>query len=116
MSRMPGKYYTLQEAKDLVAFCKQRHVTLIPEIDMPGHSEAFVKTFQTDMQSEKGMTILKQLMDEVCETFDTPYIHIGTDEVQFINPQFVPEMVTYIRQKERKSFHGTQVGNIKQAK
>ena len=43
MSRMPGKYYTLQEAKDLVAFCKQRHVTLIPEIDMPGHSEAFVK-------------------------------------------------------------------------
>lgn len=102
MSRMPGKYYTLQEAKDLVAFCKQRHVTLIPEIDMPGHSEAFVKTFQTDMQSEKGMTILKQLMDEVCETFDTPYIHIGTDEVQFINPQFVPEMVTYIRQKGKK--------------
>lgn len=37
------------------------------------------------------MTILKQLMDEVCETFDTPYIHIGTDEVQFTNPQFVPE-------------------------
>ena len=48
------------------------------------------------------MTILKQLMDEVCETFDTPYIHIGTDEVQFINPQFVPEMVTYIRQKGKK--------------
>lgn len=102
MSRMQGKYYTQQEAKDLVTFCKQRHVTLIPEIDMPGHSEAFVKTFHTDMQSKKGMAILKQLMDEVCEIFDVPYIHIGTDEVKFTNPQFVPEMVEYIRQKGKK--------------
>lgn len=102
MSRMPGKYYTIEEAKDLVEFCKQRHVTLIPEIDMPGHSEAFVKTFHTDMQSKKGMEILKKLMDEVCETFDVPYIHIGTDEVQFTNPQFVPEMVAHIRRKGKK--------------
>lgn len=102
MIRMPGKYYTLQEAKELVAFCRQRHVTLIPEIDMPGHSGAFVRAFQTDMQSEEGMAVLKRLMDEVCETFDVPYIHIGTDEVQFTNPQFVPEMVSYIRRKGKK--------------
>lgn len=102
MTRMPGKYYTQEEAKELVEFCKQRHVMLIPEIDMPGHSEAFVRTFHTDMQSEKGMAILKKLMDEVCETFDVPYIHIGTDEVRFTNPRFVPEMVDYVRSKGKK--------------
>lgn len=102
MTRMPGKYYTQEEAKELVEFCKQRHVMLIPEIDMPGHSEAFVRTFHTDMQSEKGMAILKKLMDEVCETFDVPYIHIGTDEVKFTNPRFVPEMVDYVRSKGKK--------------
>lgn len=102
MMRMPGKYYTLEEAKELVEFCKQRHVMLIPEIDMPGHSEAFVRTFHTDMQSEAGMAILKKLMDEVCETFDVPYIHIGTDEVRFTNPRFVPEMVDYVRSKGKK--------------
>lgn len=102
MTRMPGKYYTQEEAKELVDFCKQRHVMLIPEIDMPGHSEAFVRTFHTDMQSEKGMVILKKLMDEVCETFDVPYIHIGTDEVKFTNPRFVPEMVDYVRSKGKK--------------
>ena len=35
------------------------------------------------------MTILKKLIDEVCATFDVPYIHIGTDEVKFTNPEFV---------------------------
>ena len=48
------------------------------------------------------MKILKLLMDEVCETFDVPYLHIGTDEVQFTNPRFVPEMVSYVRSKGKK--------------
>ena len=101
-TRMPGKYYTLEEAKELVAFCKAHHVMLIPEIDMPGHSAAFIRTFRHDMQSPEGMKILKLLLDEVCETFDVPYLHIGTDEVQFTNPRFVPEMVAYVRSKGKK--------------
>ena len=101
-TRMPGKYYTLEEAKELVAFCKEHHMTLIPEIDMPGHSAAFIRTFRHDMQSPEGMKILKLLLDEVCETFDVPYLHIGTDEVQFTNPRFVPEMVSYVRSKGKK--------------
>ncbi|WP_172503896.1 family 20 glycosylhydrolase [Bacteroides acidifaciens] len=101
-TRMPGKYYTLEEAKELVAFCKAHHMTLIPEIDMPGHSAAFIRTFRHDMQSPEGMKILKLLLDEVCETFDVPYLHIGTDEVQFTNPRFVPEMVSYVRSKGKK--------------
>ena len=101
-TRMPGKYYTLEEAKELVAFCKAHHVMLIPEIDMPGHSAAFIRTFRHDMQSPEGMKILKLLLDEVCETFDVPYLHIGTNEVQFTNSRFVPEMVAYVHSKGKK--------------
>lgn len=100
--RMPGKYYTLEEARDLVDFCKKHQVLLIPEIDMPGHSAAFVRAFRHDMQSPEGMKILKLLLDEVCETFDVPYLHIGTDEVEFTNPHFVPEMMAYVRSKGKK--------------
>lgn len=102
MEREKGKFYTLEEARQLVEFCKQHQVLLIPEIDMPGHSAAFVRTFKTDMQSEKGTQILKDIIDEVCATFDVPYLHIGTDEVQFTNPEFVPMMVKYIRDKGKK--------------
>lgn len=102
MEREKGKFYTLDEARQLVEFCKQHQVLLIPEIDMPGHSAAFERTFKTDMQSEKGTQILKDIIDEVCETFDVPYLHIGTDEVQFTNPDFVPMMVRYIRDKGKK--------------
>ena len=103
MSRMPGQYYTMEQARELADYCKQRAVLLIPEIDMPGHSEAFVKAMGHDMQSEEGMATLKQLLDEVCELFaDLPYLHIGTDEVQFTNPNFVPEMVAYVRSKGKQ--------------
>ncbi len=101
-TRMPGKYYTLEEARELVDFCKQHGVMLIPEIDMPGHSAAFKRAFRHDMQSPEGMKILKLLIEEVCETFDVPYLHIGTDEVGFTNPTFVPEMVAFIRAKGKK--------------
>lgn len=101
-TRMPGKYYTLEEAKELVAFCKAHNVMLIPEFDMPGHSAAFVRTFRHDMQSPEGMKILKLLIDEVCDTFDVPYLHIGTDEVEFTNPAFVPEMVAHVRARGKK--------------
>ncbi len=101
-TRMPGKYYTLDEARELVDFCKQHNVMLIPEIDMPGHSAAFQRTFRHDMQSPEGMKILKLLIEEVCETFDVPYLHIGTDEVGFTNPAFVPEMVAFVRSKGKK--------------
>lgn len=102
ITRMPGKYYTLKEARELVDFCKKHQVLLIPEIDMPGHSAAFIRTFRHDMQNPEGMKILKLLVEEVCETFDVPYLHIGTDEVVFTNPNFVPEMVAFVRSKGKK--------------
>ena len=102
MEREKGKYYTLEEARMLTDFCKQHHVLLIPEIDMPGHSAAFERTFGCSMQSERGEMILRDILDEVCATFDVPYIHIGTDEVQFTNPDFVPQMVDYLHKKGKK--------------
>ena len=55
-----------------------------------------------NMEREKGTQILKDIIDEVCATFDVPYLHIGTDEAQFTNPDFVPMMVKYIRDKGKK--------------
>lgn len=103
ITRMPGNYYTLEEAKELVRFCEERNILLIPEIDIPGHSAAFIRAFRHDMQSKEGMAILKLLMDEVCEAFaEVPYLHIGTDEVEFTNPTFVPEMIAYVRAKGKQ--------------
>ena len=43
MTRLPGKFYSQAEFRELVEFCRERGITLIPEMDMPGHSEAFRK-------------------------------------------------------------------------
>jgi len=103
MTRMAGKFYTHEEAKEIQALCEKHQITLIPEFDMPGHSKAFVRAFGVDMQSAKGMIILKELMDEVCKVFDrVPYIHIGTDEVRITNPKFCDEMVAYLRARGKK--------------
>lgn len=102
MERSKGKFYTLAEARDLVEFCRQHHVLLIPEIDMPGHSAAFERTFGFGMQTAEGTRIMKDIIAEACDALDVPYLHIGTDEVQFTNPQFVPEMVAFVRSKGKK--------------
>ncbi|MBZ4651637.1 MAG: beta-N-acetylhexosaminidase [Proteiniphilum sp.] len=103
-TRLPGKYYTMKDAHEIATHCKAHNMLLIPEIDMPGHSASFVHAMGVDMQSEKGMKILKDLMEEICtEVFpELPYIHIGTDEVEFTNPDFVPEMVKHIRGMGKK--------------
>lgn len=103
MTRHAGKFYTQEEARELVRFCEERRVMLIPELDMPGHSQAFVRAFGCDMQSLEGMAILKNLLKEACEVFKgVPYLHIGTDEVQIKNPDFVPSMVQYVRAQGMK--------------
>jgi len=115
MTRMKGKYYTHEEAKELQEYCKQHNMMLLPEIDMPGHSAAFQRAFGVDMQSEKGMAILKGLIDEVCQVLnEVPYLHIGTDEVKFTNPQFCDEMVDFIRQRGKKVISWNPGWNYKQ--
>lgn len=98
MERFPGLYYSEKDIRKFLAFAKKHHVTVIPEIDMPGHSEAFKRAMGFDMQSPPGITALKLILKEARDLFiDSPYIHLGTDEVKFTNPEFVPEMVAFAR-------------------
>lgn len=105
-TRDHGKFYTFKEIRELVDYCDARGVMLIPEIDMPGHSAAFERTFKCSMQSEKGTEILKKLVDEIIrEGFPSEsvkYFHIGTDEVHITNPGFVPDMVAFVRERGKK--------------
>lgn len=104
MVRDKGKYYTAEEAKDLVKWAKEHNITVIPEIDMPGHSAYFEPAMGFAMQSEQGVKVMKELIDEACEIFEeVPYFHIGTDEVAFTNPDFVPQMVEQVRKNGKKA-------------
>ncbi len=103
MTRDKGGYYTQQEARELMEYCKAHNVMLIPEIDMPGHSDAFIRAFGVDMQSPRGTEILKELLAEACEVFDSvPYLHIGTDEAHFTSETFCDEMVEHVRSLGKK--------------
>ena len=96
MLRNKGMYYTETEIKELIAYCKERHITFVPEIDMPGHSAAFKRAMKTDMQSNTGVVFVKNILKEFCETYDVPYIHIGADEVEITNKNFIPQVTAYI--------------------
>ena len=99
MSRFPGEFYTQQDAKDLLAVAKKHGVIVIPEIDMPGHSEAFTEAMGFGMQTEEGKVALKKILDEVAEVFsDVPYIHIGGDEVS-TTAAYLNEMIAYAESK-----------------
>lgn len=112
MQRNPGEYYTLEELKELIRFCKELFITLIPEIDMPGHSEAFKRAMGVDMQSEEGTRICKNILAEVCRELDVPYIHIGGDEVKITNRDFLPAMVAAIRQTGKQVIAWDPGGNL----
>ena len=109
MLRNKGSYYTTEEIKDLIAYCKQRHITLIPEIDMPGHSAAFRRAMGFDMQSDSGKLVVKKILSEICDIYDVPFIHIGSDEVRIKDTGFVPEM-TRLLEERGKTVMGWQPG------
>jgi hypothetical protein len=85
MSRWPGKYYSQEDFLELVNYCSERYITLIPEFDIPGHCEAFRRAFQLDSMSDQRVKpIMLELIDELCNLVPKdkmPYIHLGTDEV-----------------------------------
>lgn len=102
MLRNPGKFYSLREVKELIAYCHDRHITLIPEIDMPGHSAAFRRAMGVDMQSEEGWKICRNILTELCKELDVPYVHIGGDEVKITNKDFLPAMVNLLTSLGKK--------------
>ena len=92
-----GKTYTIEELKELVTFADARGVTIIPELDVPGHSAAMNRAMR-DLFMIKGtkpyehhasinfakaevMQALETIVGEMCEVFkSSPYFHIGGDE------------------------------------
>lgn len=101
-----GGFYTQDEVREIVAYAKERGIKIVPEIEMPGHTEAVFAAYPElsclgkeqfvtpgglyteDMATcfcagnEAVFTFLEEVIDEVIELFpDAPYIHIGGDEV-----------------------------------
>lgn len=88
-----GGFYTQKEAKELVKYAAERGINIIPEIEMPGHSEEVLAVYpelscsgKPYTQSEfcignpKTFEFLQNVIDEVLEIFPSKYIHIGGDE------------------------------------
>ena len=103
MTRYAGKYYTQEQCRELQDYAKERGVIVIPEIDMPGHSEAFKKAMGYDMQTDNGVAALKTILEEVAAVFpDAPYIHIGADEKQITYSNFLKIMTDKVHSLSKK--------------
>lgn len=96
MLRNKGMYYSENDLKELIAYCKERYITLVPEIDMPGHSAAFKRAMGVDMQSDSGLVIIKNILNEFCSTYNLPYMHVGGDEVHVKNKNFMPTVISLL--------------------
>lgn len=79
-------FYTQAQFKELIAYAKARGITVIPELDVPGHTETMRRAFGVKQMSEPKMRgIIADLFEELMGLLDpsvTPYIHIGSDEVK----------------------------------
>lgn len=88
-----GGYYTKDDIREILAYAAQRHIEVIPEIEMPGHSEEVLAAYPELSCSgepyknsdfcpgkEETFTFLENVLTEVMELFPSEYIHIGGDE------------------------------------
>jgi hexosaminidase len=95
-----GGFYTQEEVREVLAFADSLHITVVPEIEMPGHASAMIAAYPylgngfttTEVQGTWGVftevlspkdstfTALEMILSEVAELFPGPYIHIGGDE------------------------------------
>jgi hexosaminidase len=100
-----GGYYTQEQLKEIVAYAKARNITVVPEIEMPGHSEAAMAAYPelscntknnfgqsgdflaSKMEgnycagNDKSFLFIQDVLTEVMAIFPSTYIHIGGDEV-----------------------------------
>ena len=95
-----GGYYTKEEVREIVRYARQRHITIIPEIEMPGHAQAAISAYpelgcsgeqvpvatkwgvfeNIYCPNQKTFAFLKGVLIEVMDLFPGQYIHIGGDE------------------------------------
>ncbi|MEN8228925.1 MAG: family 20 glycosylhydrolase [Bacteroidota bacterium] len=97
-------FYTQEEIKEIVNYAKERYITIVPEIEMPGHSSAAIASYPWlgtakkeievpirwgvgtdvyDVSDPEVYQFLTDVLDEVMELFPSQVIHIGGDEVKY---------------------------------
>lgn len=123
-----GGFYTQEEIKEIVAYAQQRQVTIIPEIEMPGHSQAAIAAYpelgctgkQLEVATKWGVfeevycpkestfQFLEDVIDEVIELFPGKYIHIGGDEAPKTRWKNCNHCQKLIKEKGLKDEHGLQ--------
>ena len=123
-----GGFYTQEQIKEVVAYAKIRQVTIIPEIEMPGHSQAAIAAYpslgcsgeQVDVATKWGVfdevycpkestfKFLEDVIDEVVVLFPGKYIHIGGDEAPKTNWKKCTHCQELIKKEGLKDEHGLQ--------
>ncbi|MCQ2266444.1 MAG: family 20 glycosylhydrolase [Bacteroidaceae bacterium] len=82
-------FYSREDMQHIVSYAAERGIMVVPEVDLPGHSGALIAAYpefgcshEVVCPASAGlMDFLCSVLDEVCEIFPSPYIHLGGDEV-----------------------------------
>ena len=115
-----GGFYTQDQIRDVINYAAERHITIIPEIDMPGHQLAALATYPElgctggpyDVWgqwgvaddvicagNEKSMQFLEDVLSEVIDLFPSEYIHVGGDECPKVRWEKCPKCQARIKRK-----------------
>ncbi len=107
-----GGFYTQADIREVVEYARQRHITVVPEIELPGHCQAALASYPElsctggpfEVRTEWGISdevycagndrvfeFLEGVLTEVMELFPSEYIHIGGDEVPKVRWQACPK-------------------------
>lgn len=123
-----GGFYTQEEVREIVAYAAERHVTVIPEIEMPGHARAAITAYpelgnfgeqyevaktwgvfpQIFAPSETTFTFLETVLNEVMDLFPSTYIHIGGDEAPKLQWEKSEQAQALIKSLNLKDEHELQ--------
>lgn len=107
-----GGYYTKEDIRQMVAYAAERHITVIPEIEFPGHSDEVLaaypelscsgKPYQSSdfcIGNEQSFTFMEDVLSEVIDLFPSEYIHIGGDEAGKTAWKTCPKCQALMKQK-----------------
>lgn len=134
-----GGFYTQKDIKEIVAYAKKKFIEIIPEIDIPGHSQAAVAAYpeflacdpenkhevwlqqgiSTDVinvANPKAMQFAKEVIDELTELFPFNYIHLGGDECPTNKWQKNDECKKLLSEIGSSNFRDLQIYFYKQLK
>ena len=121
-----GGYYTKEQLRELVEYAHERHIEIIPEIEMPGHSEEVLAAYpelscagkpysqgEFCPGNEETFRFLETVLDEVMEVFPSEYIHIGGDEANKTHWKTCPKCQQRMQEEGLADVHELQSYMIK---